>query len=135
MGISAAAVSRVCGVSTEYKNFNSGKAFMLPQRLAVIGQGNDDAVFGSEKFEIEGSANTVGEKYGYGSPLHLAALQFFPQNGTAASFPVTIYPLKKAEQALPARASIEAAETDSGKGALANGWVLYISAGYRANLP
>ena len=127
MGISAAAVSRVCGVSTEYKNFNSGKAFMLPQRLAVIGQGNDDAVFGSEKFEIEGSANTVGEKYGYGSPLHLAALQFFPQNGTAASFPVTIYPLKKAEQALPARASIEAAETDSEKGALANGsGVIYI---------
>ena len=77
MGISAAAVSRVCGVNVEYKNFNSGKAFMLPQRVAIIGQGSDDAVFGLDKFEIEGNANEVGARYGYGSPLHLAALQFF----------------------------------------------------------
>ena len=95
MGVSATAVSRVCGVSVEYKNFNSGKAFMLPQRLAVIGQGNDDAVYGLDKFELEGNANAVGDRYGYGSPLHLAALQLFPQNGKGAEFHVTVYPLAK----------------------------------------
>ena len=121
MGISAAAVSRVCGVNVEYKNFNLGKAFMLPQRVVIIGQGSDDAVFGLDKFEIEGNANEVGARYGYGSPLHLAALQFFPQNGKSADFPVTIYPLKKADQALPSKGSIEITEEQSGQGAKENG--------------
>ena len=106
MGLSATAVSRVCGVSVEYKNYNTGKAAMLPQRLAIIGQGNDDAVFSAEKFEIEGSANAVGDKYGYGSPLHLAVLQLFPQNGKSADFPVTIYPLAKAASAVAAKGAI-----------------------------
>lgn len=127
MGISATAISRVCGVNVNYKNFNTGKAAMLPQRLAVIGQGSDDAVFSLDKFEVEGNANAVGDRYGYGSPLHLAALQLFPQNGKSAEFPVTIYPLKKAEQSRPSEGAIEAAEQHHGEGAKGNGaGIVYI---------
>ena len=102
MSVSASAVSRVTGVAVEYRNFNAGKASMLPQRLAIIGVGNSGVVYGSEKFECEGSAEDVGERYGYGSPLHLAARQLFPVAGNGASFPVTIYPLQEASDSVAA---------------------------------
>lgn len=107
MGISASAVSRVTGVDVAFKNFNIGKAQKLPQRVAVIGVGNDNSVYPLEKFEVEGSASEVGDRYGYGSPLHLAALQFFPLTGKIAQFPVTCYPLAKAAGAAPAEGAIE----------------------------
>lgn len=97
MGVSASAVSRVTGITVTPKNFNTGNAFMLPQRLTIIGQGNDDAVYSLEKYECDGSAASVAERYGYGSPLHLAALQLFPTAGAMATFPVSIVPVKKAE--------------------------------------
>ena len=108
MGIPASAVSRVTGVDVSYKNFNIGKAQKLPQRVAIIGVGNNNAVYSLEKFEIEGNANDVGDRYGYGSPLHLAALQFYPIIGKASTFPVTVYPLHKANGSVPAEGAIEA---------------------------
>lgn len=95
MSVPASAISRVTGVAVQYKNFNAGAANMLPQRLAVIGMGSSDVVYSESKYECEGSASEIGERYGYGSPLHLAALQLFPVSGKGASFPVTFYPLKK----------------------------------------
>jgi phage tail sheath gpL-like len=89
----ASAVSRVCGVNVEYRNFNAGAGAYLPQRLAVIGAGNDDAVYSADKYEATGSADAVAKRYGYGSPLHLAARQLFPEGGGGAAFPVTIYPV------------------------------------------
>jgi len=116
MGIPASAVSRVTGVDVSFKNFNIGRAQKLPQRVAIVGVGNDDAVYPLDKFEIEGSASAVGDRFGYGSPLHLAALQFFPQIGRAAVFPVTCYPLAKATTAVPASGSIEATGTATASG-------------------
>jgi len=104
--ISPSAASRVCGVDVEFKNFNVGNAAMLPQRLAVFGVGNDDADFSLDKYEVGGSAAKVGDRYGYGSPLHLMAKVLFPPAGNTATFPVTIYPLKKANGALPAEGAI-----------------------------
>jgi phage tail sheath gpL-like len=108
MGVSPSAVSRVCGVEVAYKNFNTGKAQSLPQRLAIIGVGNDNANYGLNKMEVGGSASVVGDRYGYGSPLHLAAKQLFPLTGASAEFPVTIYPLAKASGTIAAAASIAA---------------------------
>lgn len=116
MGIPASAVSRVTGVDVSFKNFNIGRAQKLPQRVAIIGVGNDDAVYPANKFEIEGNASDVGDRYGYGSPLHLAALQFYPQVGKAADFPVTIYPLQKVNNAMPAHGAIEASGTSTANG-------------------
>jgi phage tail sheath gpL-like len=89
----ASAVSRVCGVNVEYRNFNAGAGGFLPQRLAVIGAGNSGVVYSPDKFEAAGNADEIGQRYGYGSPLHLAARQLFPSGGGGATFPVTFYPL------------------------------------------
>lgn len=106
MSVSASAISRVTGVAVQYKNFNAGKAQMLPQRLAVIGVGNHDTVYTTDKYEAEGSASEIGDRYGYGSPLHIAALQLFPVAGKGASFPVTFYPLAEGNSAVQAEGSI-----------------------------
>jgi phage tail sheath gpL-like len=98
----ASAISRVTGVNVEFRNFNSGTGGYLPQRLAVIGVGNDDAVYTTQKHEATGSADAIAKRYGYGSPLHLAARQFYPDGGGGANFPVTFYPLAKANSSLPA---------------------------------
>ncbi|MBR4159918.1 MAG: hypothetical protein IKT97_07710 [Spirochaetia bacterium] len=106
MGVSKSAVSRVTGVDVHYKNFNAGKAQSLPQRLAVIGLGNTGVAYSLDKYEAEGSAEAVGEKYGFGSPLHLAARQLFPSFGDGPSFPVTFYPLEEAAGAVAAAGSV-----------------------------
>jgi phage tail sheath gpL-like len=102
----ASAISRVCGVNVEYRNFNAGSGGFLPQRLAVIGVGNDDAVYSAEKYEATGNADAVAKRYGYGSQLHLAAKQLFPDGGGGAIFPVTFYPLAKASGVAAAAGAI-----------------------------
>jgi phage tail sheath gpL-like len=102
----SSAISRVTGVNVEYRNFNSGKGGFLPQRLAVFGIGNDDAEYGLEKYEAIGSADAVAKRYGYGSPLHLAARQLFPTGGGGATFPVTFFPLRPSDTAVAAAGAI-----------------------------
>ena len=106
MGVSKSAISRVTGVDVHYRNFNAGKAQSLPQRLAVIGLGNTGVTYSLDKYEAEGNAAAVAEKYGYGSPLHLVAKQLFPSFGDGPSFPVTFYPLAEAAGAVAAEGSI-----------------------------
>jgi len=100
------ALSRVTGVHVEPRNFNRGGAQFLPQRLAVIGTGNDDAVYDTKKHEAAGSADAIAQRYGYGSPLHLAARQLFPDAGGGANFPVTFFPLQKAGGSVAAAGAI-----------------------------
>jgi phage tail sheath gpL-like len=116
----SSAISRVCGVNVEYKNFNAGSGGFLPQRLAVIGTGNDDAVYSTEKYEATGSADAVAKRYGYGSPLHLAARQLFPQGGGGANFPVTFYPLI-ADDGSYAHAEIRVTNTAAGEKTIPSG--------------
>lgn len=118
MSVSASAISRVTGVSVQYKNFNAGKAQMLPQRLAVIGVGNHNTVYTTDKYEAEGSASEIGEKYGYGSPLHIAAMQLFPVAGKGASFPVTFYPLAEGNSAVQATGAIGLTGTATSAGSV-----------------
>lgn len=97
MGVPESWVSRITGITVTPKNFNVGKAQMLPQQLVIIGQGNDDVLYSLDKYEVQGSAAEVGERFGYGSPLHLACRQLFPAAGAMASFPVYICPVKKGD--------------------------------------
>jgi len=88
------AVSRVVGILTEFKDFGAGAVRFLPQRIALMGQGNTLSAFSTDKRQVT-SAAQVGALYGYGSPLHLAALMLFPVNGDGVgSIPVTAYPLE-----------------------------------------
>jgi phage tail sheath gpL-like len=102
----SSAISRVTGVNVEFRNFNAGGGGFLPQRLAVLGIGNDDAEYSLQKHESIGSADAIGRRYGYGSPLHLAARQLFPISGGGANFPVTFYPLRPLETAVASSGSI-----------------------------
>lgn len=92
MGVSKSAIARVTGCEVKFRNFNTGGANYLPQRLAIIGQGTDGTAYPLTPFEVF-DAESVGERFGFGSLLHLAALQLFPKTGTQATFPVTIYPV------------------------------------------
>lgn len=125
MSVSASAISRVTGVAVQYKNFNAGAAQMLSQRLAVFGVGNHGATYSTEKYECQGSADEIGERYGYGSPLHLAARQLFPIMGSGASFPVTFYPQAEADESVQATGSIEinGTATENGSGTIKIGGV------------
>lgn len=107
MSISSSVIARVTGVSVEYTNFNLGRALSLPQKLAVIGQGNTLSTYAETPF-LATSAAQVGAAVGYGSPLHLAALQLFPANGDGiGGIPVTIYPLVDDDAGVVAAGAIE----------------------------
>lgn len=91
--VDLSAVARVVGIKTNFINTRVGGVTILPQRIAVIGQGATASVYATTKALVT-SAKEVGDAYGYGSPVHLAALQLLPQNGDGVgSIPVTIYPL------------------------------------------
>lgn len=91
--VDASAVARVVGIKTIFKDLRGGGILFLPQRVAVIGQGATASTYDTTKAQHT-SANSVGSTYGYGSPLHLAALQLLPVNGDGVgTIPVTFYPL------------------------------------------
>jgi phage tail sheath gpL-like len=96
----------------EYTNFNLGKAILLPQRLAIVGQGNTDSVYAEDEKYVVTNANAVGAKYGYGSPLHLACRQLLPENGDGLKgIPITIYPLVDDDNGVAAAGNIGATGT------------------------
>lgn len=94
MSIDSSIISRVLGVNIEFRNFNLGQAVYLPQRLGAVGQGRSDAVYSLDKFSAF-SSSEVGNRVGFGSPLHLASKQLFPDNNDGiGGIPVTFYPLE-----------------------------------------
>lgn len=115
MGISSAvdpsAKARTVGIKTDFKNLNGNKALLLPQRVALIGQGTSLASYSTTKLQAT-SAAEVGSRYGTGSPLHLAALQLFPANGDGiGTIPLTVYPLEDDGSGVAAAGDITPAGT------------------------
>ena len=91
--VDASAGARVVGIQTTFKDLRAGGVLFLPQRVAVIGQGATAATYSADKAQYT-SAYAVGQAYGFGSPLHLAAKQLMPANGDGVgTIPVTFYPL------------------------------------------
>ena len=92
--VDASAVARVLGIKTAFKDLRGGSVLFLPQRIALVGQGNTAAVYDTTKFQIT-SASQAGNRYGFGSPIHLAARKLLPVNGDGVgTIPVTVYPLE-----------------------------------------
>lgn len=90
--VDLSAVARVVGVKTNFVNLREG-AVLLPQRVAVIAQGNTAATYSLDRKQFF-NAVSVGETYGFGSPAYLAAREFFPANNDGiGTIPFTIYPL------------------------------------------
>lgn len=91
--VPASAVARVLGIKEEFVNRRPGGTQVLPQRVALIGQGATSSTYPTTKFTAL-SAQQVGETVGYGTPLHLAAEKLLPANGDGLNaIPLTVYPL------------------------------------------
>jgi len=99
--VDVSAVARVLGIKTVFKNLRKGGVVFLPQRIAVVGQGSSAAVYDTTKKQFT-NALEVASVYGFGSPLHLAAKQLFPDNGDGVgTIPVTFYPLVDDDSGVP----------------------------------
>jgi phage tail sheath gpL-like len=94
MSVDATAVARVLGIETTYLDLRAGSIQFLPQHIGIIGQGNTASVgYAMTPYRIT-SAAMAAARYGFGSQIHLAALQLFPiTGGGVGSIPVTVYPL------------------------------------------
>lgn len=91
--ITPSAVARGLGIKTEFKDLRAGQILFLPQRIAILGQGSAGVVYSTDPRTVT-NASEVGSRYGYGSPLHTAALELFPVTGNGVgTIPVTVYPL------------------------------------------
>ena len=92
--IDASAVARVVGIKTIFRDLRRGGILFLPQRIALIGQGASLAIYDTTKRQVT-TALEAAQLYGFGSPIHLAALQLLPVNGDGVgTIPVTVYPLE-----------------------------------------
>jgi phage tail sheath gpL-like len=92
--VDASAVARVLGIQTVFKDLRGGQVINLPQSIGVVGQGATASTYTTTKAQYT-SAFDVGTAYGFGSPIHLAAMQLFPSNGDGVgTIPVWFYPLE-----------------------------------------
>ena len=123
MTIDASARAAALGITPSFANLRPNGATLLPQRVAVFGQGATASTFSTDKRTVTSHAE-VGSLYGFGSPLHLAVKQLLPDNGDGVgTIPVTVYPLDDAGGAAAATGSITptGAATDNG--------TIYVKAG------
>jgi phage tail sheath gpL-like len=114
MGIDVSAAARVIGVEVQFVNLSGGAIFLLPQQVALIGQGNTAATYALTPAKYT-TAAAVGAAYGFGSPLHLAALKLLPINGGGlGTIPLTVYPMVDDAAGAVAAGSITPAGTHVG---------------------
>ena len=86
-------ISRVVGYMIKKGNFQNVTPY-LPQRVAILGEANTANQSGLtvDPFEFT-TAKEVGDKFGYGSPLHQMARILRPINGSGlGGIPTIIYP-------------------------------------------
>ena len=115
--VDASAVARVVGIKTTFKDLRGGGILFLPQRIAVVGQGNTAATYSTTKAQHT-SAFAVGQAYGFGSPLHIAAKQLLPVNGDGVgTIPVTFYPLDDDGSGVAATGTVTPSGAATGAGA------------------
>lgn len=113
--IKQSAIARVVGISVVAKNLGGG-VFQLPQHISLIGQGSSLSVYSTAPLQFT-SALAAAEVYGFGSPIHLAMRQLFPDNGDGVgTIPVTIFPLEDDAAGVVSTGDITPAGAPSGAG-------------------
>lgn len=118
MGLDPNLVTRLTGVSVTYQEFRSGAGRLLPQQVAIIGQGNTASTYDLVPTRLT-SALQAAQKYGFGSPIHLAAKQLLPLSGDGlGSVGCWVYPLEDAGTGVTAAGAIAASGTQTGTGLL-----------------
>src|SRR5688572_6943531 len=113
MAIDTSARASALGIGTEFKDLREGGAPALPQQIAVFAQGASASTYDLDKW-VATSAGAAGEKFGYGSPIHLALRELLPANGDGVgTIPVTVYPLEDAYEAVAAEGRITPSGTQT----------------------
>ena len=116
MGVSASAVARVVGIDTAFKNLRGGRTVLLPQQVALIGQGATASSYVTTPAVVTTAAE-VGTAYGFGSPVHLAAKMLLPANGDGLSdIPLTVYGLEDDGSGIASDGNIVSVGTHEGSG-------------------
>ncbi|MCK5612873.1 phage tail protein [Candidatus Pacearchaeota archaeon] len=112
MGVPLGAVARVIGIETDFVNLRGGVLF-LPQRVAVVAQGNTLASYATTPLQVL-SRKQAGDTYGYGSPIERIVNELLPANGDGVGIiPVTIYPLEDDGSGVAADGAIGAVGTQT----------------------
>ena len=92
--VDASQVARTLGISTTYRGLPAGNVMLLPQQIAVIGQGTTAKAGYVHTGVRVYNSKEAGDLYGYGSPIHLTVKPLFPDNNDGVgSIPVTCYGL------------------------------------------
>lgn len=110
-------ISRVVGYKITKGNFATSSP-NLPQRYAVLAEANTDnqETLDTDPIQIT-SAQEAGERYGYGSPIHINARILFPRSGSGiGGIPVVIYPQAEAAGATAKILTITPTGVASGNG-------------------
>ena len=116
MGVDLSAVASVLGISTNYIDTRAGNVAVLPQRIAIFGQGSTGVTYPATKWQSPNAAAT-GAVHGYTNPLYLAHKELSPIDGDGVgSIPVTIYPLTDAAGATAAVGDITPSGTATDAG-------------------
>lgn len=111
--VPASAVARVLGIDVKFVDRRGSRALLLPQRVMLVGQGASASTYDTTKRTVT-SATEVGQTYGFGSPLHLAALELLPANGDGlGTVPLTVYPLEDDDAGVAATGDITPAGTQT----------------------
>lgn len=93
-GIDESAIASVLGVSVAYVGMLTGGARSLPQRIAVVAQGESAVSYSAAKWPAT-SAGAAGAKYGFRSPIYKIMQQLLPANGDGVgTIPIDIFPLE-----------------------------------------
>lgn len=115
--IGAERISRIVGYIITKGNFSTVTPY-LPQRIAIIGEGNEanQATMPIEPTQIT-SAQQAGEIFGYGSPIHGQARILFPVNSEGVGgIPVYVYAQEKAVGATTKKMEIAPTGVATGNG-------------------
>lgn len=93
--IPANTVARTIGIKTEFQQLRgNNNAFILPQRVAVVGVGSSSVSYSTTESRTVTSSLQAGQIFGFGSPVHLAVRQLLPDIGEGVGqIPVTVYPV------------------------------------------
>lgn len=110
--------ARGLAIKTVFEDRREGNIQVKPQQIAIVGQGSTGTTYDDAPYLITSSPD-AGKKYGFGSPIHLAAMQIFPDFGeSAGSVPVTVYPLTDAGSGVAATGTITITGTPVGQDTL-----------------
>lgn len=112
--VDANTVARVTGITVNHVDLRGELAQLLPQQVAVIGQGATAATYATDPVTLNRSRD-VGDLFGFGSPLHLAARELMPDNNDGIGLvPVTFYPMEDEGGATAAAGDITPSGTHVG---------------------